>query len=456
MPRAGEGRTDTTGGPPGGHGVSRPLGSTAQGQWGDWLPPVDAWQRVLAAWGPPPPLAAQEVGLTVALGRVLATDVRAPADSPLFDRSAVDGYAVRAADAATASSEAPTRLAYAGEVVMGAASTVTVGPGQTVWVATGAMIPTGADGVIMVERTACEAETVLLRQAVSAGDNVVRRGADLRAGDLVLRAGHTLRPQDVAVLASMGLAAVDVRPRPRVAIIAGGDELAPPGQPLGPGQIYDANSYAMAAQIEAWGGEPHILPRVPDQPDAVRAALREAVDESHLVLLSGGSSVGVKDLSAEAIDAVGQPGVVVHGVAMRPGRPTLVGVVDGVLVIGIPGNPVSAMVACEVFARPAVETLLGVVPARVAGVTGDGSVTGRLAARVPSQQGRQDYVRVRLIQEDRKDGDAGETGHARVAVEPVPGGSSVIRSMVDADGLLIVPPDRADLEVGETVDVHLF
>ncbi len=439
-------------GPPNGSAATRPLGTTVQGEWGDWLPPADAWQRVLAAWGPPSPLAAQEVALAMALGRVLSTDVRAPVDSPLFDRSAVDGYAVRSADAATASPEAPARLAYVGEVAMGTGSTVTVGPGQAVWVATGAMLPTGADGVIMVERTAREAETVLLRQAVFGGDNVVRRGADLRAGDLVLRAGHTVRPQDVAVLASMGLAAVAVRPRPRVAIIAGGDELVSPGQPLGPGQIYDANSYAMAAQIEAWGGEPHIMPRVPDQPEAVQAALRQAVSEAQLVLLSGGSSVGVKDLSAEAIDAVGTPGVVVHGVAMRPGRPTLAGVVDGVLVVGIPGNPVSAMVACEVFARPAVETLLGVVPARVAGVTGDGIVTGRLTARVASQHGRQDYVRVRLVQ----DGDADGTGNTRLAVEPVPGGSGVIRSMVDADGLLIVPPDRADLEAGETVEVRLF
>ncbi len=445
MPRPGGEETDATGGPSGGRVASRPLGSTAQGQWGDWLPPAEAWRRVLAAWGPPPPLAAHRVALAAAHHRVLATDIWAPADSPLFDRSAVDGYAVRSADAAGAEPEAPARLAYAGEVSMGAASAIAVGPGQAVWVATGAMLPADADGVIMVERTARDAEMVLLRQAVPAGDNVVRRGADLRAGDLVLRAGHTLRPQDVAVLASMGLAAVDVREHPRVAVIAGGDELAPPGQPLGPGQIYDANSYAMAAQIEAWGGEPHILPRVPDQPDAVEEALRQAVGEAHLVLLSGGSSVGVKDLSAEAIDAVGTPGVVVHGVAMRPGRPTIVGVVDGVLVVGIPGNPVSAMVACEVFARPAVETLLGVAPARVAGVTGDGVVTGRLAARVASQQGRQDYVRVRLT---RKDG--GTT------VEPVPGGSGVIRSMVDADGLLIVPPDRADLAAGETVEVHLF
>jgi molybdopterin molybdotransferase len=352
---------------------------------------------------------------------------------------------VRAADTAEARERAPARLSFAGEVPMGAASGVSVGAGQAVWVATGSMLPQGADGVVMVERTAREDETVLVRQEVGAGDNVVRRGADLRAGDAVLRAGRRLRPQDVAVLASMGIAAVPVRPRPRVAIVSGGDELVSPGALLGPGQIYDSNSYAMAAQVAAWGAEPHIMPHTPDRPEAVRAALREALGQAQIVLLSGGSSVGIKDLTAEAIDAAGQPGVVVHGVAMRPGRPTIVGVVDGVLVIGIPGNPVSAMVACEVFARPAIEALLGQQPARIAGVVGDYAAIGRLAERVGSQVGRQDYVRVRLQAE--ADG---------LAVYPVPGGSGVIRSMVDADGLLVVPPERAAIEAGEQVEVRLF
>jgi len=244
----------------------------------------------------------------------------------------------------------------------------------------------------------------------------------------------------------MGVARVAVRARPRVAIVSGGDELVTPGEPLGPGQIYDANSYALAAQIASWGGEPYILPRTPDRPEAVRDALRRAIGAADLALLSGGSSVGVKDLTAAAIDAAGAPGVVVHGVAMRPGRPTIIGVVDGVLIIGIPGNPVSAMVACEVFARPAVETLLGVVPARVAGLVSDAAAYGALTERAPSQAGRQDYIRVALARSD--DG--------ALTVTPVPGGSGVIRSMVDADGLLVVPPERESFAQGETVEVRLF
>ncbi len=424
----------------------RPLGTNPGGEFGDWAPPDTAWARVLAAWNPPAPTAAEDTSLDAARGRVLASDVRAPLDSPAFDRSAMDGYAVRAADTAGATDGAPARLAYAGEVPMGARSTLTIEPGGAAWVATGSMIPAGADGVIMVERTARDGDTILARRPVAPGDNIVRRGADLRAGDLVLRAGHKSRPQDVAALASMGLARVPVRAHPRVAVVSGGDELVTPGEPLGPGQIYDANSYALAAQVASWGADVHILPRMQDRIEAARSALARAVREADVVLLSGGSSVGVKDLTAAAIDDAGSPGVVVHGVAMRPGRPTVMGVVDGVLVIGIPGNPVSAMIACEAFARPAIETLLGVVPARVAGVVGDYAAYGKLAEPIHSQVGRQDYVRVAL---SRGDGGA-------LTVTPVPGGSGVIRSMVDAAGLLVVPPDREAMDKGETVEVRLF
>jgi molybdopterin molybdotransferase len=327
---------------------------------------------------------------------------------------------------------------------MGTASQVAVGPGRAVWVATGSMIPEGADGVVMVERTARDGETVRVMQQVNPGDGIVRRGDDLRAGAKVLQAGRALRPQDVAVLASMGLARVPVRRRPRVAIVSGGDELVTPGEPLQPGQIYDSNSFAMAAQVDAWGGEPLVLPRVRDRPEEVRARLEQAVREADIVLLSGGSSVGVKDLTAEAIDSLGPPGVIVHGVAMRPARPTIVGVIEGRLVIGIPGNPVSAMVACEVFARPALETLLG-LPVREVGTVGERVERGRLTEAVRSQPGRQDYVRVRL----ERSGD-------EVMVRPVPGGSNSIRSLVDADGYLVVPPERAGLDRDEVVEVSLF
>lgn len=417
-------------------------GTTPSGAWGDWSPPAEAWARVLAAWNPAP-RPVEAVGLTAAVGHVLGADLRAPLDSPAFDRSAMDGYAVRSADT---QGTGEITLAYVGDVPMGTAAAVTVGPGQAAWVATGSMIPPGADGVIMVERTSRDGDTVRLEQPVQGGDNVVPRGADLRAGDLVLRAGRRVRPQDIAVIASMGMAAVPVRARPRVAVIAGGDELVTPGEPLGSGQIYDSNSFAMAAQVEEWGATAVMLPRVADRAEDVEAALRHGTAVADVVLLSGGSSVGVKDLTAAAIDAAGTPGVVVHGLAMRPGRPTIAGVVDGVLVIGIPGNPVSAMVACEVLVRPALETLLGLQPRRTAGEVGDYQIHGRLTETIRSQGGRQDYVRVRVERD----------AAGQATVYAVPGGSGIIRSMVDADGLLVVPADCDVLEQDGTVEVRLF
>ena len=419
-------------------------GTSVAGTWGDWLAPAAAWDRVREVWQPAL-MAPEEVGLAEALARVLATHISADFDSPPFDRSAVDGYALRSDDASTAANQTPVRLSYVGDIPMGADAYITVGRGQAAWVATGSMIPPGSDAVTMVERTTRDGDGVVIREPARSGDNIVRRGDDVRKGDQVLRTGQALRPQDVAVLASLGVARVMVRRRPRVAIIAGGDELVTPGEPLTAGQIYDSNAFAMAAQVVCWGGQAVTLPRVPDRADAVRAALESATRDSEIVLLSGGSSVGVKDLTADAIDSIGRPGVVVHGVAMRPARPTIIGVIGASLVIGIPGNPVSAMIASEAFARPALETLLGIQPVRVAGTMGNYTVRGILASAVRSQVGRQDYVRVRM--ERSPDGDL---------VHPVPGGSSALSSMVGAHGLLVVPPEQETLQPGDVVDVSLF
>jgi len=428
---------------------TRAKGTTTQGTWGDWLTPAEAWARVLDAWRPPL-MPSGDVPLTAAHRRVLASAVIAPVDSPAFDRSAVDGYAVYASDVATAIAEAPVALRFIGTVTMGAQAAIVVERGEAAWVATGAMMPRGADAMVMVERTMrVEPDgPVLVGVSRPIGADIVRRGDDLREGMTVLPAGRRLSPRDIAALASMGLALVPVRARPRVAIISGGDELVTPGTPLGPGQIYDSNSYALAAQTEAWGGVPCIYPRVEDDEDAVLQALQGALRESDVVLVSGGSSVGLKDLTSGAITAAGKPGVVVHGVAMRPGRPTLLGVVDGVYVVGIPGNPVTAMIVSETFVRPAVETLLGVDAIGAAGLPGGAMVYGTLAEPIGSLAGRQDYIRVRLDH-------AGDESAVSV-VRPLPGGSNSIRSMVDADGLLVVPPDRDSLEKGERVAVHLF
>ncbi len=410
--------------------------------WGPLPSPAEAWTRVAARWQAPH-LATEQVALLEALDRVVAREVVSPLDSPPFDRSAMDGYAVRSTDLP----EGPDRpeLTTAGEVPMGTAATAMLGPGQAIWVATGSMIPPGADAVVNVERTEVTARRLRIVGPVPPGDNIVIRAADLALGDVVLRPGRRLRPQDVAVLASLGYPMVEVVRRPRVAILLTGDELRAPGQPLAPGQIYNSNGYALAAQALRLGGQPHIVDTIPDDLAAVTNALRSAVAQAELVLISGGSSVGVKDLTVQALEALPGAEVLVHGVATRPGRPTILAIVSDCLVIGIPGNPVSAMVSFAMFGQPALQRLLRLSAEELAVPRGGAVVQARLEGEITSKRGRQDYARVALRAE------AGAW-----LARPVPGASSILTSMVFADGLVIVPPNAERLRPGDEVTVTTF
>lgn len=410
--------------------------------WGPLPSPAEAWARVATRWQAPH-LATEQVALLEALDRVVAREVVSPLDSPPFDRSAMDGYAVRSTDLP----EGPDRpeLTTAGEVPMGTAATAMLGPGQAIWVATGSMIPPGADAVVNVERTEVTAGRLRIVGPVPPGDNIVTRAADLAQGDVVLRPGRRLRPQDVAVLASLGYPTVEVVRRPRVAILLTGDELRAPGQPLAPGQIYNSNGYALAAQALRLGGQPHIAETIPDDLAAVTNALRSAVAQAELVLISGGSSVGVKDLTVQALEALSGAEVLVHGVATRPGRPTILATVSDCLVIGIPGNPVSAMVSFAMFGQPALQRLLRLSAEELAVPRGGAVVQARLEGEITSKHGRQDYARVALRAE------AGAW-----LARPVLGASSILTSMVFADGLVTVPPNAERLRPGDEVTVTTF
>jgi molybdopterin molybdotransferase len=371
-----------------------------------------------------------------ALGRVLARDVVAAVDLPPFARSAVDGWAVRAADATPARPETPAVLRWGGEVSMGAAAGVSLAPGGAIRIPTGGMLPEGADAVVMQEHAVLESGRILVQRPVRVGENIVERGTDVRAGEIVLGRGRRLRPPDLGALAGQGMAAVEVVLRPRVAIVATGDEVVPPGAPLGPGQVRDMNSVALAGAVQEAGGIPVLLGILPDDRGRIEATLRRAVGDHEMVLVSGGSSVGEQ----EAIAALGPPGVVVHGIAVRPGKPTLLAASGNVPVIGLPGNPVSALVMFELFARPVLDRLLGAdaaaQPWRVA--------RARLAAALPGAGEREDHRRVRL--EARPDG---------LWAHPLPAGSQVLTSLVRADGLVTIPP-RKGLEEGEDVEVRLL
>lgn len=359
-----------------------------------------------------------------AFGRVLATDVIATTDLPPFERSLVDGWAVRAEDVSTASPETPVPLRRSGEVRMGEQAQAEVDSGTAVRIPTGGMLPAGADAVVMQEHAGEDGGTVLIRKPAQTGDHVVARGADLRAGEIVLGRGRRLRPSDLGVLAGEGCESVQVCLPPRVAIFATGDEVISPGRPLGPGQVRDMNSAALAGAVRAAGGIPVLLGIVRDEREAVDAALRSAIHGHDMVVVSGGSSVGERDVVADAIAALGPPGIVVHGIAVRPGKPTVLAAAGPVPVIGLPGNPVSALVIFDLFARPVLDIMLGIDPR-----TGPWRlVRARLTAPMSASAEREDHRRVRL-----------ETRSDSVWATPLPAGSQILTSLVHADGIVVVP-----------------
>jgi molybdopterin molybdotransferase len=405
------------------------------------ITPVEARARFAQAYTPRP-RGAERVSLRHAYRRVLAAHVVALEDLPEFDKSTVDGYAVRAADTATASEGRPASLAIVGEVEMGKPPACTVGSGEAARIPTGGMLPEGADAVIMLEHTVLRnGRTVGAARTIASGENVIRRAEDARRGQIVLRQGARLRPQDVGLLAGIGIVEVEVFLQPRVAVLATGDEIIPPDRRPSIGQVRDINTYTISALVQQEGGVPHVHEIIPDDRERLLHVLRAAREAADLVLVSGGSSVGEKDAVAWAINAMGKPGVIVHGVNIKPGKPTILGIVEGTPVIGLPGHPVSGMVIFDVFVRDLLRCLAGQTPPRRLGRI----VRARMGRRVPSAGGREDHVRVFLE----------ERGGILWAV-PQPGKSGIITTMTRADGLVVVPLGQDGVAEGAEVDVELF
>ncbi|MDN5347086.1 MAG: molybdopterin molybdotransferase [Clostridia bacterium] len=398
-------------------------------------------REVLAARWPELKRGTKKVSLTGALRCELAVDIVAAEDVPGFARSTMDGYAVRAQDTFGATESQPAYLALAGEVFMGEAAGVQVLPGTAVAIATGGMLPPGADAVVMVENTeSVDGKTVAITRPVAPGENLVKRGEDVRAGQKVLAAGRRLRPQDLGILASLGFSEVEVYEPWRIGILATGNEIVPPEVKPGPGQVRDINSYTLFGLSQACGAEPRLYGIVPDDLDKLKAVAWKALNENHILLFSGGSSVGTRDLTLQVIASLDNPEILFHGISIRPGKPTLAAVTGGKLVIGLPGHPVSAMIIFDLFLRPLI--LYG-------GYNDldllEGSVKAVLTRKVASGADREDHVRVRLLR-----------GEAGLLADPVPGKSGLISTMVQADGLVKVPLECEGLEAGSIVEVRLF
>ena len=383
----------------------------------------------------------EEVLTSEALDRVLGEDVHSPGDLPTFRRSTMDGFAVRAADTFGATEGLPAYLEIVDEVFMGHAPRTALGTGQCARIATGGMLPANADAVVMVEQTQeVGPSTIEALRAVAPGENVVQIGEDVRGGDLILPRGHRLRPQDVGGLVALGITCVLVVRRLRVGIVSGGDELVAPEQEPGPAQIRDINSYTLAALIRRDGHTPSLAGIFPDEYAALESAARAALASNDVVILSAGSSVSARDMTAQVVDSLGEPGVLVHGVSLKPGKPTILGVCAGKPVFGLPGNPVSCMVTYDLFVAPTLAHLSGAArPPRT-------TVTARLARNIASATGREDYIQVRL--ERGRDGG--------LEAVPVFGKSNLIFTLIRADGMLKIPLDAGGLPAGAQVEVVLF
>jgi molybdopterin molybdotransferase len=394
--------------------------------------------EALAGFRPARRTAVETVALAQAHGRVPAEPVHAPHDLPGFARSTVDGYAVRAADTYGASEGLPSYLEVTGAVAMGRAPEGAVAPGSAVAIPTGGVIPEGADAVVMVEHTQeAMAGTIEVVRPAAPGDGLVRADEDAAEGTELVPAGRALRAQDLGLLAGAGVTDVRAHARPRVAIVSTGDEVVDPATAkLGAGQVRDASAVALAALVRDAGGDSDPRGIVRDDHDALAAVLREAMQSSDVVVVSAGSSVGARDETAAVVAGLGKPGIWAHGIAVRPGKPTLLADCGGVPIVGLPGNPRSALVVFRLLGMPIVRLVGGVTrpPA-------EASTRARLERDVPSTAGRLDIVQVTV-----RDGIA----------SPLFGASALLSILSAADGYIVVADEATGLQAGTEVDVTLY
>ncbi|MEF8785185.1 MAG: molybdopterin biosynthesis protein [Haloarculaceae archaeon] len=382
----------------------------------------------------------ESVPLEDAHGRVLATRIDASLDVPGFDRASMDGYAVSATDTFGADEADPVILDIAGAVHAGEEPDVTVESGTAAEISTGAVVPPGADAVVMVERTTERDGTVAIRTAVAPGDNIMPAGDDIAAGARALGPGTRITSREIGLLSALGVESVLVRERPTVGIISTGDELVRPGGDLDSdaGQIYDVNSYTLASSIEAAGGTPTLYPHSGDDFDEMRRQLQQAAQECDLVISSGSTSASAVDVIYSIIETHGT--LHLHGVALKPGKPMLVGEFGGSAYIGLPGYPVSALTIFRTFVAPAIRNAAGFDHPHTE------TVTGKMAVRERYDGGRRRLMPVGLV----------EDGDGDTLVYPVDKGSGATTSLVRADGILTVPATKNYLDTGEEVEVQLF
>ncbi|MFQ5999228.1 MAG: gephyrin-like molybdotransferase Glp [Candidatus Bathyarchaeia archaeon] len=401
----------------------------------------DEAKKILKQSFSPKPVGTERVSLIEAHGRVLAGDIVAPMDVPPFDRSTVDGYAVKAVDTFGAEEDRPVSLKLCGQVTVGEPPSVVVESGMTAGIATGAPLPKGSDAVVMVEYSIRRDDTILIHRPVSKGENVMEAGSDIHKGETILKKGQRLTSREIGVLAALGLAEIEAYRRPRVAILSTGAEVVEPGKPLPSGKIYDINAHTFSAAVLECGGEPINLGITPDERDKLKAAIKKALNSADAVITSGGVSVGPKDIIPQVLDTLGKPGVIVSGVAVKPGKPTTVAIIDGKPVFSLPGHPTSSLLMFHMFVRPVICKMAGgpeETPSMVKAVA---------ATKMFPARGRRTFVMVNLAYDEK----------GKLLASPVPTGlSGAITTLAKASGFVEIREEQQFIEAGDEVKVYLF
>jgi putative molybdopterin biosynthesis protein len=411
----------------------------------------DEAERRFRAAIDPAPRGIEQIPLDVALGRVLAEDVTSPVDVPSFDRSNVDGYAVIAEDTFGASEEVPRLVQLADEIIHTAVVPATViQRGTAASIATGGMMPRGADAVVMIEHADIAGHELRVGRAVTAGSGVSFAGTDITAGETVLRRGQILTSRDTGVLAAIGVATVDVWRKPIVAILSTGDEIIPPGQPMQPARIYDSNAQVLADAVRELGGEPVRLGITPDDGDALRAKVRDALEAADIVLLSGGTSKGAGDISYRVVAELTDPGIVAHGVALKPGKPICLAASGGRPVVVLPGFPTSAIFTFHEFVAPVLSSMAGRTHEERA------TVQARLAVRVNSEIGRTEYLLVGLVEIPTVESRIPNPESKVLAAYPMGQGSGSVTTFSRADGFTTIGRHEEIVPAGTIVSVQLL
>jgi len=399
---------------------------------------VETVESVLAHAASFSPVETETVPLAECLGRVLAEDVFSDVDIPDFKRSTMDGYAVRAASTFGASEANPAYLNVCGQINMGEQPDFTVHPGEAAKIATGGMLPDGADGVIMVEHTdRLDDTTIEAYRSVAPGQHVIEKGEDIRRSEPALGKGIRIRPQEAGLLAACGKTEIEVFRRPMVGIISTGDEVVPVDRVPGDGQIRDINTHSLSGQVLEAGGVPMVFGIVKDNRHDLMEKCRRALQFTDMVMISGGSSVGARDFTVEVLDELPDTGILVHGISISPGKPTILARSGGKAFWGLPGHAVSAMVIFSVVVRPFLDRICG-----LSQTVRRFPVQAVLRRNLASAQGRVDYVRVRLVEEN-----------GTLLAEPILGKSGLIHTMVKADGLIAIGMNSEGLDEGTTVKV---